>query len=176
MKTTLVVIRNGIRRRGELAASYVITAAVLAFCFASASTAQIQPSPIFTDQLLAQAAPDECFAGIGQPYPPMTSPGVCPSGSIPKTNQAYVWGLTQSGTKLWFGTAANVLCLTPGAQQNPTPVQTPTWVCEYGEGQYGITHNLPAGFGDWRPPKAYVYNTGTNTLTDKTPADSKFSH
>jgi hypothetical protein len=148
---------------------------VLALCFTSAGIAQNQPNPILTRQLLAQAAPDECFAGIGQPYPAMLSPGVCPSGSVPKTNQAYVWGLTESGTKLWFGTAANVLCLTPGSEQNPTPVQTPTWVCEYGESQYGITHNLPPNFGDWRPPKAYVYDTGTSTLTDVTPVDSNFA-
>jgi len=176
MKTCLVLIRNGIRRRYEAAARCVIIAAVFALCFASAGTAQIQPSPILTDQLLAQAAPDECFAGIGQPYPAMLSPGVCPSGSVPKTNQAYVWGLTQSGTKLWFGTAANVTCITPGSVQNPTPIQTTTLVCEYGESQYGQAHDLPPDYGDWRPPKAYVYDTATSTLTDKTPIDSKFSN
>jgi len=175
MKTSLIIVKNS-NRRGDEAARHLIIAAMLALCFASAGAAQIQPSPILTDQLLAQAAPDECFAGIGQPYPAMLSPGVCPSGSVPKTNQAYVWGLTQSGTKLWFGTAANVLCITPGAEQNPTPILRTTLVCEYGESQYGIANGLPPDFGDWRPPKAYVYDTGASTLTDVTPIDHNFSH
>jgi hypothetical protein len=177
MKTILVVIRNGIRRRDEVAATYVIIAAVLAFCFPSAGTAQIQTSPILTNQLLAKASPDECFAGIGQPYPPMQSPGVCPSGSVPKINQAYVWGLAQAGTKLWFGTAPNVFCLARGQRGDTQPTQTASWVCEFGESQYAIAHNLPAASGDWRPPKAFVYDTtGTGSLTDVSPADSKFTH
>jgi len=172
MKTSPVAIR----RRGEAAARYVTIAAVLALCFASAGIAQIQPSPILTRQLLAQAPADVCFAGIGQPNPAMLSPGVCPSGSVPKRDQAYVWGLTQSGTKLWFGTAANVLCLSMSAEGNTTPTLTSTLVCEFGESLYGKAHNLPAGSGDWRPPKAYVYDTSAKTLTDMTPTDSNFSN
>jgi len=120
MKVTLLAIGNVIGRHGS-AVTYCISAAVLACCFGSTVWAQTV-SPILSDQLLAKAAPDECFAGIGQPYPPLQAGGTCPSGSIPKRNQAYVWGLTQVGTQLWFGTAANVLCLGAGAV-NPQPVQ-----------------------------------------------------
>jgi hypothetical protein len=171
MKTT--VIRNVIRRQGY-AATGAIIAAVLACCFASTGTAQIVPMPILSDQLLAKAAPDECFAGIGKPYPPLQAGGTCPAGSIPKRNQAYVWGLTQVGTQLWFGTAANVICVTTGG--NPQPYQTPDYVCEYGASQYGKEHNLPPSSGDWRPPKAFLYDLSSSTLTDMTPTNEKFTH
>jgi hypothetical protein len=174
MKKALILVGNFIRRR-EDAATYGLATCVLAFCFVSAAMAQIQPSPILTNQLLAKALPDECFAGIGQPYPAMLSPGVCPSGSIPKINQAYVWGLAQSGTKLWFGTAPNVFCLAKGQRGDTAPAQTANWVCEFGAGQYAKDHNLPAASGDWRPPKAFVYDLGTGSLTDITPADRKFT-
>jgi hypothetical protein len=77
---------------------------------------------------------------------------------------------------LWFGTAANVFCLARGQNGNTTPTQTTAWVCEFGAGQYAITHSLPAASGDWRPPKAFVYDTAAASLTEVTPMDSKFSH
>jgi hypothetical protein len=128
--------------------------------------------PILSDQLLAKAAPDECFAGIGQPYPPLQADGTCPAGSIPKRNQGYVWGLTQVGTQVWFGTDANVLCVGGG---DPPPVQTSVYVCEHGESQYGKEHDLPPGSGDWRPPKALLYDLASSTLTDLSPANEKFT-
>ena len=60
---------------------------------------------------LAKAKPDECFNGIGQPYP--VGPP-CAEGQS-KVNQAYVWGLTRIGNDVWFGTGANVNCLVSGA-------------------------------------------------------------
>jgi hypothetical protein len=174
--TRSVVTGNGIIRPDEPSITQFIIVAVLALFCASAGQAQIRPSPILSDQLLAQASPDECFAGIGQLYPPLQAGGTCPSGSIPKRNQAYVWGLAQSGTKAWFGTAANVLCLAGGRLGGTQPYQKQSWVCEFGASQYGRTYHLPAASGDWRPPKAYVYDTAGAGLTDVTPADSKFTH
>jgi hypothetical protein len=79
------------------------------------------------------------------------------------------------GTQLWFGTAANVLCLGAGAV-NPQPVQKQTYVCEFGAGQYAIQHHLPAAAGDWRPPKIYLYDLSNNSLTDMTPTNSLVGH
>jgi hypothetical protein len=79
---------------------------------------------------------------------------------IPKKNQAYVWGLTKSGNKLWFGTAANVLCLVMRGLGSTTPIETDSFVCEF--------TSRPVT-GDWRPPKMYSYNLTTNSLADITP-------
>lgn len=117
-------------------------------------------------EVLAQAAPDECFAGVGQPYPPGPP---CQTGQ-PKVNQSYVWGLAKAGDGVWFGTAANVQCLTLGTSLGQTTAtQNDDYVCEYGQSQLRKRLPiLPAAAGDWRPPKVYVYQTSTRTLTDKT--------
>lgn len=110
--------------------------------------------------LLADARPDACFAGIGVP-----APGTPPCGDAqPKVNQAYVWGLTRSGEQLWFGTGANVLCLVVGGfLGRTTPTLTDAWVCEYGAaGQQG----LPPVLGDWRPPEIYRYDLASDQLVD----------
>lgn len=120
-----------------------------------------------SQQLLARAPHDECFAGIGKPYPAMVN-GTCPSGSTPKADQAYVWGQTKSGTKVWFGTAANVLCLVMGAAFTTTPFVEPTYVCEFGSCSTKPPF-LPASVGDWRMPRIYYYDTATAQLVDKTP-------
>lgn len=120
----------------------------------------------FTSTLLAKAQPDECFAGIGVNYPPGPP---CSSG-IPKVNQAYVWGLTQAGKDLWFGTAPNVHCLVIGTfLQQTQPIQTDSYVCEFGQSQPARTLGVPAAIGDWRPPRIYTYDTTTGQLTDRSP-------
>ena len=61
--------------------------------------------------LLDRAEPDECFAGIGNPYPTLDEnctyehPG---DNGQPKINESYVWGMAQSSRAIWFGTGANV--------------------------------------------------------------------
>ncbi len=122
--------------------------------------------PTTVGELLAKAAPDECFDGIGNPYP---SGPPCQSGK-PKVNQAYVWGLAKSGNDIWFGTVANTHCLVFGTYLGLTdPIETSSWVCEFGESQIAQSNPaLPDGLGDFRPPKIYRYNLGTGTLTDMT--------
>jgi hypothetical protein len=116
-------------------------------------------------QLLAKAQPDECFNGIGNPYP---AGPPCAEGQ-PKVNQAYVWGLTQAGDNLWFGTGANVNCLVQGHSLGiPTPELTDDWVCEFGESQIVKEYDIDPSIGDFRPPEVYSYDTTTNTLTDRT--------
>jgi hypothetical protein len=127
--------------------------------------------PLLTNRLLAKAKPDECFDGIGNPYPPMGPDRVCTAGE-PKTNAAYVWGLVQAGDKLWLGTAPNVLCLGVGGFLGGTEAfQTGSYVCELGEGYNAtaIYPDLPAASGDWRPPRAYSYDLAAGKLIDRTP-------
>ena len=104
------------------------------------NTPQI-PEPIFAKKVVAKAQPDECYNGIGNPYP---SGPPCSEGK-PKVNQAYVWGLTQQGN-VWFGTAPNVLCLVIGGILGSagTPIEAPSFVCEFGESP--LVPPLPAGY------------------------------
>jgi hypothetical protein len=115
-------------------------------------------------ELLAKAQPDECFVGVGEPYPPGPP---CDTGQ-PKVNAAYVWGLTKSGPDLWFGTGPNIHCLVlSGYLGIVEPNLTDSWVCEFGASQY--VPPLPPALGDWRSPSIYVYDTDSDTLTEKTP-------
>jgi hypothetical protein len=123
----------------------------------------------FTRELLAKAQPDECYDGIGIPYPPGPP---CAQG-IPKVNEGYVWGLTKAGDDLWIGTLANTHCLAIGGMMsllglgNAIPHENTSWVCEFGESQ--LVPPMPPFFGDWRMPHIYVFDLTTETLTDKTP-------
>ncbi len=121
-------------------------------------------------ELLAKAEPDECFSSIGGIYNPDPS---CTEG-IPKVNQAYIWGLAKSGENLWLGTVANTHCLVIGnyfgLEELPAH-ETISWVCEFGQSDYGQTQfpqPLPAGAGDFRSPRIFMYNTHSKTLTEKT--------
>ena len=130
--------------------------------------AEQQPHPLLDLELLAKAAPDECYAGIGDPYPP----GPPCSEGVPKANQAYVWGLAKTRQLLWFGTAPNVHCVVlSGYLGQVVPHETSSWVCEYGESQYAPP--LPAGAGDWRSTHIYVYDLEEQALTDRTPVDPR---
>jgi len=114
---------------------------------------------------LAKAKPDECFNGIGQPYP--VGPP-CATGQA-KVNQAYVWGLTQVGKMIWFGTGANVHCLVSGNTLGlAKPTANSDWTCEYAESQV-VKNNpaIPAGIGDMRPPEVWTYDTATHKSVNK---------
>jgi hypothetical protein len=120
---------------------------------------------VYTHKLLAKAQPDECFNGIGVPYP--VGPP-CAEGQA-KVSQAYVWGLTKVGNDVWFGTGANVNCLVSGATLDSiTPVVNSDYACEYGESQ--IVKNdpsWPAEIGDQRPPQVWLYNAQTKKKVNK---------
>lgn len=128
-------------------------------------------------ELLAKAAPDECFAGIPPLAPPLPpnpalTPPPCDTGGQPKVNQAYVWGLTETGGRLWFGTAANVHCLVLGGYLGITnPVQTGSFAAEFGHSFYAQVMGLPPTIGDWRPPRIFRCDPETGDLTARdTPA------
>ena len=137
----------------------LVTAAVLGLAAAVGPSA----ADTYTVELLGKAQPDECFAGIGVPYPPGPP---CASGQ-PKVNQSYVWGLTRVGRQVWFGTGANTHCLTIGANiGDSTPVVNDDYTCEYGESQ----QTAPAPLADLRPPQVWLYNTTAKTLVNRSAA------
>ncbi|MFG2044557.1 hypothetical protein ACGFI8_41600, partial [Dactylosporangium sp. NPDC048998] len=152
--------------RSLLPAAVLVAIPVLAATPAANGAVRADTAKASGVELLAKAAPDECFAGVGQPYPPGPP---CTTGK-PKVNQSYVWGMTKSGDRIWFGTGANVQCLTLGTSLGQrTPVQNDDYVCEYGSSQLSKqTRGLAASVGDWRPPKIYLYQTSSKKLTDKT--------
>ena len=119
-------------------------------------------------ELLAKAKRDECFNGIGNPYP---SAPPCVEGQD-KVNQGYVFGLAKNGNDLWMGTSANQLCTVIGTYLtafgiDPPPFLTSACVCEYAQSQESPP--LPAALGDWRPPEVWVYNTVNKTTINRTP-------
>ncbi|MDA8139566.1 MAG: hypothetical protein M0036_13030 [Desulfobacteraceae bacterium] len=154
----------------------VLVAALSGTCFAM-GTPPPTPTPVYTHQLLAKADIDECYNGIGQPYVPGPT---CGADQKPKANQAYLWSLAKFGDTLWFGTAANILCLMNAGTAymgnlDLKPFESNLWVCEYSQGQYLTQAGIEAPsniFSDYRPPKIYTYNLNTKTLTDKSAAIS----
>ncbi|SCL31803.1 hypothetical protein GA0074692_3180 [Micromonospora pallida] len=116
-------------------------------------------------RLLAKAAADECFAGIGVDYP---AGPPCAAGQE-KVNQSYVWGLAKAGRKLWFGTGANVLCLKPDGYNVREPILNDDYACEFANSQPARQNpSLPANLGDHRPPEVYVYDLTDEQLTERT--------
>ncbi len=113
-----------------------------------------------TFKLLAKAKPDECFYGVGVTGNGPIPAGGCAAGGQTKVNQAYVWGLTLSGTTLWFGTAPNVHCLVVGGYLgfNQESIMTNSYVCEFGKSWAAGMYGLPAEIGDWRPPQIFRYD------------------
>ena len=128
-------------------------------------SAQLASKAQYKFNLLAKAKPDECFNGIGQPYP---SGPPCATGKA-KVNQAYVWGLTQVGRLIWFGTGANVHCLVSGATLDiVNPVANDDYTCEYGNSQ--VEKNdpaIPTYLGDMRAPQVWTYDTITRKSVNK---------
>ena len=168
----------------------LITSAV---CTSMPASAQVQAFPnednaqIAVHTLRAKAPADECFAFISNPspLPTFTDPTRCssyptPPGmpvAKPKVNQSYVWGLTESGDDVWWGTFANANCLTqagsvpstPNPNGAPNSHMTDSWVCEYYDSPYYPSVLPDARIGDFRPPRFYSYAKSTQTLVDRTP-------
>ena len=155
----------------------LLVLAIFAFAFlpvnevlAGPTVGTVTSLPTTTAELLAKAVPDECFNGVGNPYP---AGPPCATG-VPKVNQAYVWGLTRSGSDLWFGTMSNTQCLVLSTYLGiVTPQQNDSYVCEFGSSRFAPP--LPAALGDLRPPRVFVYDTVARVLTPKTPADPKIA-
>jgi len=132
---------------------------------AAATPAAAATDDEYAFELLAKAAPDECFDGVGKPYP---AGPPCAQGQA-KVSQAYVWGLTRVGGDIWFGTGANVNCLVSGATlDNLDPVLNSDYVCEYAESQtVRDDPDWPAELGDQRPPEVWLYHAHTRRKVNK---------
>jgi hypothetical protein len=174
------------------------------------ASAQLTPpssnpaQPILNNVLAFKSQPDECeqnpnaaippgsqvspFVSVGSTgntfYPGgLTSP--CPSGSQPKVNTSYAWGMTQTGSHVWIGTAVSGLCLTAaGLGTVGLPGQggfgggSPSYVCEFNSRTATpcpsfappTAPNCPGtndlGYGDWRPPHILHYDTKLKKVTD----------
>jgi hypothetical protein len=143
-----------------------------------------------TNTLLEKAAPNACFGVISRD-PNHTShvtevydqPKVeaCPNkatagtekNTVPKTDQSYVWGLTQVGNYLWFGTVANTQCQVEGTYlQRASDYASVNSVstCEYGAA--GNPSASLGGLGDWRPPHIYIDDPQTPGLAGLTDAET----
>lgn|GEM_PF-1401060 len=134
-------------------------------------------------QLLAQARPDECFFGIGNPNNQydLNLMLPCPPGSQPKVNDAYIWGMTKTGSQIWYGTMSNTPCMVLGEMLGLgmmlPPIQTNSWVCEFTASQFFLpSPPFPPGYPtDWRPPRIFMYDLATMTVEEKT-LQIPFSH
>ncbi|MDM4721111.1 hypothetical protein QTQ03_16455 [Micromonospora sp. WMMA1363] len=129
----------------------------------------------FEMEILAKAKPDECFAGIGEPYPPGPP---CADG-VPKVNQAYVWSMVRSDRSIWLGTTANLQCLVLSKLKSTKPAEpmrTEDYACEYGESEYMKQRLVPPlgerdprlAAGDARPPQVVHYDIESGRTTEKT--------
>jgi len=136
----------------------------------------------FQLQVLAKAAPDECFFGIGNPSNSFSPAGIdvqecLAMGGRPKVNQAYVWGLAKAGDDLWIGTGANVDSLVSAGYLDDTDSsQSSIRVAEFGQSAFARAGLVPPGLGDWRPPGIYVCNQrdrSTQRMNELLPVDAQ---
>jgi hypothetical protein len=129
--------------------------------------ASLPAQPILQNTLAFKAQPDECFVAIGSTGNVFPHKPPCPKGSTPKANQSYTWGMTETGSNLWFGTAVSGDCLTRAGRaavnHQPSPVQTPSYVCEFAA---RTASPVTPGYGDWRPPKIYRYDAKLKKITE----------
>jgi len=125
--------------------------------------------------VVAKAQPDEWFNGsIGQPYTALGQQAPGAPGE-PKVNQDYLWGLTEAGDYLWFGTAGNALATASGAigANGVTPYQDKVRVVEGEQSKYpAAPESLLKFLGDWRPPEIHRYNMVTGVDENLTPNDA----
>lgn len=140
-------------------------AAMLGIAATAAPITATSAAESYTMELRGKAQPDECFNGVGVPYP--VGPP-CAKGQA-KVNQAYVWGLTKIGSDVWFGTGANVNCLVSGATLDTyTPVVNSDYACEYAESQTVRDNpDWPEDIGDQRAPQVWLYDAGNNESVNK---------
>lgn len=139
---------------------------------------------------VAYGIPDECFMGKGSVDNQFITDGLTPdemaqceeAGGILKSNRGYLWGLTSSGDTLWFGTGSNIMPVGFGAlldtrnedsdrdlEELVPALEFTDLVMEFAKSTY---ENGELGLlGDYRPPRMYTYDIGSQVLKDITPDD-----
>jgi hypothetical protein len=125
-------------------------------------------------EVLAHAWPDEYFFAVGSStndYEPLgIDPFNCPPGSVPKVNQAYVWGLGKSQNDMYFGTLANgntlVISVYLDVATNGTYYGGGAGSYDQAsEGSASVYGQQHGDTEDWRPPQLFRYNLADKSLT-----------
>ena len=145
---------------------------------------------------IAAAPVDEIFYGIGDErnnYSPMglseteIAEGLAQGGQV-KHNQSYLWGMVTVGSKVYWCTNTNYLCVggTAGLGSNSKPgedvskgYKNKCWVCEFESGTYGKqVHGAVSPeyvqYSDTRLPRIYCYDTNTGMAEDITPSGGDY--
>lgn len=149
-------------------------------------TPEMADTRAFTLDTIWAAPIDEIYYGLGDPrnsasYNPYglndyeIAEGLANGGRV-KHNQSYLWGLVSVGSKVYWCTNTNYLCVggaSSGLGSNAFPGQDVSggyenacWVCEFGSGQYGKdVHGQvdPAytEYSDTRIPRIYCFDTNS---------------
>ena len=149
---------------------------ILASCMISTVGRASDIPLMFQAEVLAKAAPDECFFGLGNTNNAFSPTGiVCQAclqaGGKPKVNQGYVWGLARAGDDFWIGTGPNVNSLVAGMYLGMTnPAINAAYVAEYGQSALVRAGLVPPPLGDWRPPNILVFNLQNRSLVRMDPS------
>jgi len=133
----------------------------------------------FDYTLIAKAINDECFFHVGSPENYYSSTQIdCDDcndrGGKPKANQSYVWSMAEGNGKLFFGTATNYLCQSYMNYSRNDSIHSECQVCEWGASTVGMNYTSNDFYGDFRPPKIYVFNPLNDSLTDLTPYNDEY--
>lgn len=111
---------------------------------------------------------DGCYFGLSNPkntYDPMEidCEACLEAGGRLKINGSYVWGLTSTSDKIYWGTTNNLLCLAFAivGEAATTAYETSDWTCDCPEGSSN----------EALPPRVYVYEPNSGVVKDLTPDD-----
>ena len=124
-----------------------------------------------------KAPVDECFDGVGNPYPPLVGKK-CEAGQ-PKRNAGYVFALTTTEDSVWYGTVANTACqviggaLQAGGITGLPPFATDKLVCEFAQSQEVVADPTLDGAGDWRPTQIFQYVIEKHKVIERTPSSRR---
>jgi hypothetical protein len=125
-------------------------------------------------EVLARAQADEYFFGVGSSdnfyVPTGIDPLDCPPGSVPKVNQAYIWGMGKSGDDVYFGTLANGNTLVASVYFGTNDASANYTQVSEGTNSYYGSLSPHGNTGDWRPPQLFRYNIPARKLTLLDPA------
>ena len=157
-------------RLSVVAACVAVLSLVIGSSATAIETPLRDPAPESTQTLtrtvLAKADPDECYDPDTGQHTSFLEDGTCPTGYQPKVNQAYVWGLTRTGSDLWFGTAPNVHCLVMNYYLGlESKIQTDSFVCT-AVGADPTDHDQT----NFRAPNVFVYDEAAEALVPLTNA------
>ncbi|MEV6929764.1 hypothetical protein AB0M46_35465 [Dactylosporangium sp. NPDC051485] len=137
----------------------------------------------------AQAQPDRCWFGFGEPTEPVGPDGTCREGGVLQTTQQYIWAFTADdrGRSVWWGTTSNatgagMATVSPdfaaaGLSTLTRPFHDPEHVTVEFEGSYNAVHHVgPAQgiVGEAMPVQVWQYDIETGESVERTPTRAEF--